>query len=244
MFGGGEERKGFEKNMALDVLLNGLEKEGLTGPSKGKHMHRIMVLYEEFLSQFCDQAPPTPMGDADRLAAAEERIRRLRDVLRDSQEVSRMREELRGSEARRLELARSEAERELRDVKEEVRGVREELRESREALQDAEDGLEEARKKGRGVEKELEGVKRELVDAEDKARKEWEEIENQLKEIDRKLQDGFEEAEENVRKESDEVFEKAMKDFEKTKESLKAKAALAWSLSLLAMIVALAWVCF
>lgn len=254
MFGAGEkERENFDKGKAIDVLLNGLEKEGLTGPSKGKHMHRIMVLYEEFLGLFCEQPkPPTTTtmttGDAARLEAAGERERRLRDLVRDSQELHRVLEEPRALQTRRQELARSEAERELRDVKEEVRGVREELLESREALQDAEDELEEARKKGRGTEKELEGVKKELMEIGDKARKDWEEIENQLEEIIRKLQHGFEEAEENgrkkaevVQKEAKEAFEKAKKEFERTKGSLKAKAALASSLPLLALILALVW---
>lgn len=242
MFGGGDDRKGFEKNMALDVLLNGLEKEGLTGPCKGKHMHRIMVLYEEFLGQFCDEPA---MDDADGLAAAEERVRALRNLLRDTQELSRMQEELQGSEARRLELAREEAEREARDVKEELRGIREELRESREALRDAEEELEEAKKKGRGAEKELEGVKKEMMEAEEKERKEWKEIAIQLEEINRKLQYGFEEAGENGEGALDEskmANEKGLRGLEETRESSRAKAALVWASSLLALALALVWI--
>lgn len=236
MFGSGDERKAFEKNMVLDVLLHGLEKEGLTGPSKGKHMHRIMVLYEEFLGRFCDEPPP--VDDAERLADAMESVRGLRDLLRESQELRLRQEELRGSEARRVELAREEAEREVRDVREVLRGVREELRGTEKALKDAEEELGEARKKGRGVEKELEGVKGELFEIEEKVRKEWKVVESQLEEIERKLQYGFEEAEENGRKKG----EAAMEEVKKGTVTLRAKAAQTWFLSLLALVLALVWV--
>lgn len=248
MMFGADRGARLEKDKALLVLQNGLEREGLTGPVVGKHMHRIMVLYEEFLNQFCDEPPPMT-GDADRLAAAEERVQELRDVVRERQELDRVLEESRVLEARRQELARSEAEKELRDVKEELWGVKEELRVSKEGLQEVEEELEEALKVGREVEKELEDIKAEQMEKEGKTQKGWEEIEEQLEAIDRRVRYELEEAHEKARreyegaqKESKQAIEMALKEFEKTKESLKAKAALAWFASLLALIVASVWV--
>ena len=101
MFGG--EAAAFDKKKALDVLMNGLERKELTGPVPGKHMHRTMVLYEEFLNQFCD-APQPP----DRLAASEARVRELGNLLIRRGELDRVIEESRDLEARRQESEISE----------------------------------------------------------------------------------------------------------------------------------------
>lgn len=63
------------KEQSLDFLqrMSGAEK---LPPLPGNHMERTMVLYEEFLNQFCDH--PGPAEDRGRLEAAEEEIQNLR----------------------------------------------------------------------------------------------------------------------------------------------------------------------
>ncbi|KAL9067801.1 MAG: hypothetical protein Q9161_006619 [Pseudevernia consocians] len=118
----GRDRATFAKKKALDVLQNRLEREGLVGLVGGKHVHRIMVLYEEFLNQFCDQ--PQPVEDADRLTAAEARVQELRDVISETQERRRQIDEAQAASARLEEAARQEREKELKDVKGELEEVK------------------------------------------------------------------------------------------------------------------------
>ena len=121
MFDG--DRATFAKKKALDALQNGLEMEGLVGPVGpvgGKH--RIMILYEEFLNQFCDQ--PQPVEDADRLTAAEARVQELRDVISETQERRRQIDEAQAASTRLEEAARQEREKELKDVKGELEEVK------------------------------------------------------------------------------------------------------------------------
>lgn len=96
MFGG--EAAAFDKKKALDVLVNGLGREGLTCAVPGKHMHRIMVLYEEFLNQFCDASQPP-----HRLASFEARVDELEDLLLRNSVLNGVLEESRRSEAQRQE---------------------------------------------------------------------------------------------------------------------------------------------
>ena len=161
MFGG--DRATFAKKKALDVLQNGLEREGLVGPVGGKHVHRIMVLYEEILNQFCDQ--PQPVEDADRLAAAEARVQELRDVISETQELRRQIDEAQAASARLKEAARQEREKELKDVKGELEEVKKRWEETQEALGGTKKDLEDARNAGREAEREIEGFKEELKNA-------------------------------------------------------------------------------
>ena len=161
---------GFEKDKALEVLRNGAEREGLGGRVAGKHMHRLMVLYEEFLTRFCDHPPPpttttTTTGDADRLAAAEGRLRELLDVMGESQEAQRRLDETRELRAQQEEIARNERERELSDVRRRLEEAERQAKETREELQRSRKDFERAKNEGLAAKKELEGAKQELKDA-------------------------------------------------------------------------------
>lgn len=162
MFGG--DVTTFSKKKALDVLQNGLEREGLMGPVPGKHMHRIMILYEEFLSQFCNNPQPTT-GDAHRLADAEARVEELLDVIGETQDLRREMEEARASRAQLEEIARNERENELRDVKAELEEVRKQEKETHEEVQSLRKKLERAGNEELDAAKELEGVNEKLKDA-------------------------------------------------------------------------------
>ncbi|KAF6223243.1 hypothetical protein HO133_000085 [Letharia lupina] len=74
------------KEQALGFLQRGFEREKLV-PLPGKHTERTMVLYEEFLNQFCDFPPP--VEDGRRLEAAEEGLRNLWRDLRRQQVIRR-----------------------------------------------------------------------------------------------------------------------------------------------------------
>ena len=245
MFGGGD-RAAFARKDALDVLQNGLEKEGLLAPAKGKHMHRVMVLYQEFLDQFCDHPEPPP-PDADRQQA---RIQELRDLMRERQELEHVLEESRVSAARRRELAGSEVEDVLRVVREELRegeallrDAREEARRVRHGLQESEEEVREVGNQRRWLERELEGVKKELREARAKTREELEIAQKELNEVMGKARSELEGAEE----ESKDAMEKTLKEFRVTVRSLKAKMTLAWfcfRLSLIGVLFTLLWVYF
>ena len=160
---------GFEKEKALEVLRNGVERDGLGGRVAGKHMHRLMVLYEEFLIQFCDHPPPPPTttttGDADRLAVAEERLRELLDVMSESQEARRRLDETRELRAQREEIARNERDRELSNVRRRLEEAEREAKETREELQRSRKDFERAKNEGLAARKELKGTKEKLKDA-------------------------------------------------------------------------------
>ncbi len=64
------------------MLQNGLEKEGLVVSASGKYMHRVMVLYEEFLNRFCDYSKPAAAAAAD-AGGQQARIQELRDLVRE-----------------------------------------------------------------------------------------------------------------------------------------------------------------
>lgn len=241
----GKDLATFTRKSSLDLLQNGLEKEGLILPVAGKHMDRIMILYEEFLYQFCDQPPPR--GNADRLAAAEARVRDLRGVMRERVDLDRELEESRRLVRLREGMARIKLERELERVRDELRAVKDELREVREQLQ-------EVGKKERGFEKELQGVKKELGEVEEKARKELEQAKNAglyfrkgleaaKQESNEALGKALKDSAESMRsakQESNAAMEKVLKDSEESMRVLKAKAS-AWFISSLALLFALAW---
>ena len=182
MFGG--DRAAFSKHKALDVLQRGVEREGPVAPpaaGAGKHMHRIMVLYEEFLSQFCDRPPP--VEDAERLVVAEARVEELQDALSELVDLRRQIDEAQAARARREEAARAERERELEDVKGELEAVRQRWEEARGALEGSEKELEEARNGGRVAGRELEGFGEEAK----KAATELERMQKRLEGAEKKL---------------------------------------------------------
>ena len=174
---------GFEKEKALEVLRNGLEREGLVGKVAGKHMHRLMVLYEEFLTQFCDHPLPTA-GDADRLAVAEERVRDLLDVMGESQEARRRLDETRELRAQQEEVIRNERERELNDVKRRLEEAERQAKETQEELQRSRKDFEHAKQEGLEAKKELEHAKEEMKDATRRFEGTLEELEETEKKID------------------------------------------------------------
>lgn len=162
MFGGDSDT--FSKKKALDVLQNGLEREGLNGPVPGKHMHRIMVLYDEFLSQFCNDLQLTT-GDARRLASAEARVDELLDVISEAQDLQRGMEEAQTSRAQLEEVLRIERENELRDVKVELEDARKKGKETREELERFKQELGNAENEGSKIAKDLDAAKMGLKDA-------------------------------------------------------------------------------
>lgn len=162
------EAAAFEKKKALDVLMNGLEREGLMGSVPGKHMHRIMVLYEEFLNQFCD-APQPP----DQLAASEARVHELEDILTRSLELDRVLEESRELEARRQESEISELKGRLEAVHKDRGEVIEEL--------------QRVRTEGRAMFFELKSLKEEQEKAKGKVVKKPTRTEKGLKETQEEL---------------------------------------------------------
>lgn len=164
----GGETTASEKKKALDLLVNGLEREGLTGPVPGKHMHRIMVLYEEFLNQFCD-APQPP----DRLAASEARVRELGNLLIRSQELDRVIEESRDLEARRQESEISELKRRLSAI----------CKDRAELIEE----LQKVRTEGRAMFFELKSLKEEQEKAKSKVIKKPTGAEKGLKETQEEL---------------------------------------------------------
>ena len=131
MFGG--DGKKFEKAKALDVLLNGIEKEGLTEQVKGKHMQRITLLYEEFLNRYCDEKQP--LGDTERLRISEAREQHLQDLLDQELEFQHHADELRAGmeRLRREEMAR----------------VKEALEEAKKGWEETQEKLENARQENR-----------------------------------------------------------------------------------------------
>ena len=161
MFGGNPET--FSKEKALDVLQNGLEREGLIGPVPGKHMHRVMVLYDEFLSQFCNDPQPT-MGDVSRLASAEARIEELLAVITTSRDLRREIEEAQASRAQLEEVLRNGREVELIDVKVELEEARKIEQETRKELEHLEKELEHERSGGLKIAKDLAVANVELKD--------------------------------------------------------------------------------
>ncbi|KAF6241348.1 hypothetical protein HO173_000058 [Letharia columbiana] len=249
MFGG--DPATFSKKNALDVLLNGLEREGLTGTVAGKHMHRVMFLYEEFLKQFCEQAQPTALEDLN-LSADEEA--RMQDYVREREELERGLEESRVSLARRQELARSEAERKLKDVKEELQVVEEELQDAEEALHEIKEEVQEVKKERRRFKKALEGVTKELAEVKGKAQEQLGEAEKEGQDLKKQLEcakNEVTEAKEQARRElegakqeSKEAMEKAVTESGETMKSLKAKASLAWFCAALGLEIALGLACF
>lgn len=68
------------KEQSLSFLQRGLER-GNFAYLPGKHMGRCMVLYEEFINQFCDCSAPAGAGAGGRLEAAEGELRNLRHQL-------------------------------------------------------------------------------------------------------------------------------------------------------------------
>ncbi|CAF9926367.1 MAG: hypothetical protein ALECFALPRED_003428 [Alectoria fallacina] len=183
----------FSKDKALEVLQNGLEREGLrlTGPAAaGKHMHRLMILYEEFLTQFCVHPQPTTTttttGDADRLAGAEERVRELLDMMSETQEARRRLDEARELRAQQEEsAARSERERELNDVKRGLEEAEKQAKETREELLRCRKALERAENEGLEAKEEVAGAKKELEDA--TRRRRCEETLEGLEETEKKI---------------------------------------------------------
>ena len=230
MFGGddGGSAGGFSKQKALGVLQNVLEKEGLlasgeagttttTPPAGGKHWHRVMVLYDEFLTQYCERAA----GDVDRVAAAEARTDGILDLLAQREISLRRLEEARDAVTRAQDAARSEAETRARD---------------------AERALEEARRELAEVKGELEDVRGELRFV----RGEWEEIEQALEDINVRLAAADEAGRrelEALRAEAGAVTERARgEESEGRIGSLEAKKAVLVGLfCALALAVALAW---
>lgn len=87
------------KEKSLDFLQKMLGVEKLP-PLPGKHMERTMVLYEDFLNQFCDS--PAPAEDRGRLQAAEEELQHLRHLVSIHGELNVLYERL---EARSASLA-------------------------------------------------------------------------------------------------------------------------------------------
>ena len=190
MFGG--DAATFDRRKALDVLVNGLEREGLTGPVPGKHMHRIMVLYEEFLNQFCDA--PQPM---DRLAASEARELELIELLRQRWELYQALEESHETEKRRRETVitelqgrliaidddRTEVIEELDRVRKEERAMFFELESLKESQEDAK---REVIKKGpKAAVERLEETRKEL----NTCKKDLRDARNQVSELDKKLKE-------------------------------------------------------
>ncbi|KAF6241349.1 hypothetical protein HO173_000059 [Letharia columbiana] len=115
------------KEQALGFLQRGFEREKLV-PLPGKHTERTMVLYEEFLNQFCDFPPP--VEDGRRLEAAEEGSRNLR---RDLRRHLAIRRELDGryerSKARMTEI-HNLTEQKLKRSQQALNGAREALKRS------------------------------------------------------------------------------------------------------------------
>ena len=258
MFGG--DLRTFHKKKGVYLLLNGLERDGLTGLVPGKHMDRIMVLYEEVLTQFCDH--PQPRGDADRIAAAETQVQSLWDLIVAREDLIQAGEASRVAAARRQELARSEAERQLKDLEEELQRVKEELQEAKkkgrrtqkelqvvkEELLEVNEEFREVKKRKRGTEKELEGVKNELEKAMEKVREELDGTKTEGSKSKKEsegpnyeLNEARKEVE-GIRKELHKARETATKESQETIESLDAKACLAgfWILCSLGLVVVLA----
>lgn len=115
------------KEQALGFLQRGFEREKLV-PLPGKHTERTMILYEEFLNQFCDFPPP--VEDGRRLEAAEEESRILRRNLRRQLAIRR---ELDGryerSKARVTEI-HNLSEQKLKRSQQALNGAREALKRS------------------------------------------------------------------------------------------------------------------
>ncbi len=245
MFGGGGDRATFARKNALDVLQNGLEKEGLVAPAPGKHMHRVMVLYEEFLNRFCDDPEPPAVAaaadaDADAGGQQQARVQELRDLVR---ELESELERSRTSATRRVEIAESGAEEVLglvrenyREVEGLLRDAREEVRVVRRELRGSEEEVQEVERRRVGLGRELEGVYRELREVRGKAGEELECAQRELNEVVEKARKELESAEER----SKDAMEKAL-------QSLKVKVALAWfcfRLSLIGVVFILLWVYF
>lgn len=92
----------------------------------GKHMHRSMMLYVEFLGRFGGGIQPRE--NADRVRAAERGERRLEALLAKSREVRRLEHELRGMRAQEEERVRDERERELEDTRKDLEAAKEALK--------------------------------------------------------------------------------------------------------------------
>ncbi|CAF9905767.1 hypothetical protein IMSHALPRED_003969 [Imshaugia aleurites] len=179
MFGGGGAS--FEKKRALDVLENGLQKEGLTGAVEGKHMHRVMVLYEEFLSRFCEGVEGE--SDAERLAAAEGSVQELLRMMDRRQELQRRVDETREAREQAEERFRESQEQELEIVKGALEEARKEAEETRVALEHSKKDLEDARKDGQDAKREIVGLKKILRTA----TKRFEELREELEKAKREM---------------------------------------------------------
>lgn len=124
MFGGDDVA--FNKERALEVLQEELNKKGLMRQVPGKHMQRSMVLYVEFLGRFGGGV--LPRENADRVRAAERGEQRLEALLAKSREVRRLEHELRGMRAQEEERVRDERERELEDTRKNLEAAKEALK--------------------------------------------------------------------------------------------------------------------
>ena len=116
----------FNKERALEVLQEELNKKGLMRQVPGKHMHRLMVLYVEFLGRFGGGV--RPKENADRVRAAERVEQRLEALLAQIREVGRLEHELRGMRAQEEERVRDERERELEDTRKDLEAAKEALK--------------------------------------------------------------------------------------------------------------------
>ncbi|MCJ1460196.1 hypothetical protein MMC28_010575 [Mycoblastus sanguinarius] len=126
---------------------------------EGKHMDRTMILYEEFLNQFCDHPAMGDGNNAGRSLAAEVQARELRDLLRRDREFHTRTQDLNAQIAQNREvIIRTEAERDLLEARNITEVIGKELLAAQTETNDVKKALKVANKERKEVKRELEAI--------------------------------------------------------------------------------------